>query len=396
MKTKKSLVVLMALALAACAPANVTPAPTHELTREPAPTQTPSPSGAEVKVLPTWTPQPTDMIPTPKPSKCPDLQTQPNQMKFAPISDKADIIAYTGRDGVFIFDTASAKSSLIISKTDDISLEQLAWSPDGKRLALVRKAFAGDCAGSQLILVDVISDMARVILFDDAQIKVLAWMSDSSAVTIQNSRGVMNFNSGGDVSYVQLPIDERVSRLEWVNVNNAWYIPEPAASGQIVPLTLLRLNPLAVRPALRGLHNAISISPNKKLLAVNWYDTQLQSDVLDILSLDAETLTVKTMKNIVGFTSVNWSPDSNSVLVGIGLGGVWLIEAKQNGAEKQLDFYGKPANQAWNADGSRMAVILGQDGSKEPPPLAIYTFKTNQLDVQPAKLWSPWEVVWRK
>lgn len=122
------------------------------------------------------------------------------------------------------------------------------------------------------------------------------------------------------MSYVQLPIDERVSRLEWVNVNNAWYIPEPAASGQIVPLTLLRLNPLAVRPALRGLHNAISISPNKKLLAVNWYDTQLQSDVLDILSLDAETLTVKTMKNIVGFTSVNWSPDSNSVLVGIGLG----------------------------------------------------------------------------
>lgn len=389
---------MLAFALTACAPASVTPAPapTFAPTREAAPTQAPSPGGAQVQIQPTWTPRPTDVIPTLEPLKCPNLKAQPREMTFAPISNKADIIAYTGKDGVFAFDVSSQKSSLIISKTDEISLGQLAWSPDRKYLALVRSAHWPECAGHQLILADVTFGAARVIQSDDAPIKVLAWMQDSNALTVQDSRGVVNITPNAEMSAKPLPINERVAQLEWVNVNNAWYIRENPNGEQNIPLTLLQLNPLTVRPMLEGQIHHISLSPNKKLLAVAWYDTKKQIDVLDILDPGAATLTVKTIRDMVGFTSVEWSPDSKAILIGFGMAGLLLVEATPNGAEKQMDFYGKPGEAAWNRDGSRFIVTMEGDISKEPPWVAIYTLKTNQLDQQPAYVWSPWEIVWRK
>jgi len=149
-----SLILVLALVLAACAPA-ATPTPTAAAA--PTSTQTPVPTATQTQV-PTTTPTATNTpLPTPTPTAQPTAAQTPTPQPEIPIGSLAFI---NSEQQLFVRDPAGA----ICAITEEGIASSPAWSPDDVRLAFSYQA--DDNSPAEVRIYDQVSGMASTMWTD--------------------------------------------------------------------------------------------------------------------------------------------------------------------------------------------------------------------------------------
>lgn len=347
----------MALALAACAPASVTPASSPTLAQPTAP-----PSGAEVKTLPTWTPQPTDAPVAPREMPCPDLTLAHSEITLAPIPNDGDLVAITNQTGLYVFDLKSGMTNLVFDNwvAGSHLPEQPFWSPNGKKLALVLASPMYECHATQLVLADAEKHIARVVSSSATHIQILGWTQDGRRLLFWTGSELLAADATGTegVKPYSLPNAPPEKIKQWF------------AYGGAISHDLTRV---AFVPAL----------PSGNFTTLH---------LVNLRTGVEQTIEINTS----GMERIQWSPDGRYVLAKVGLSAVFLIDTQNNNLARQLDFLALPLRNSWSADSARLALVLAEDGGHDLPRLGIYTIKTGQLKIYPMGFMGLADGAWRK
>jgi tricorn protease-like protein len=217
---------------------------------------------------------------------------EPAQMTFAPISQKADVIAYFGSDGLYQFDLAIERAARIISASKDIWMYGLKWSPDRRYLAFARAPQNPKCLRSQLLVADTVSGKAKVVTSFENRISVFGWTPDSRFVTIGTEKQVLNIDASGKLKPTQLAVPQVVRECFWINSESALYLGKSAETSISQALFLWKLQTGESKKIDEGLLYDAALSPDNKRMAISHIlpNGKMGLKIVDIASAAIQTV----------------------------------------------------------------------------------------------------------
>jgi dipeptidyl aminopeptidase/acylaminoacyl peptidase len=328
---------------------------------------------------------------------CPLITIKPPPpTRFAPLQASGHI-AYANqglhllalKDGITL--TLHSTAALVGRGMDG----KLAWSPNARWIAFHYEESAYHCDQGYLMLADLAAGRVYRLTHTARELSAPTWSPDSRWVAVTDRQGVLTVYDRLGRWWVLSRRVKPLSPTTWLDNAHVLVLSPSKTStdeerADVVALPLWggggASRPRTLLPNIRFTEiDNFTLSPNRKWLLYG-------SDPLNLLNVanGEQRVVPRAPVQPREPDRVQWSPDSHSILMHLGEGGLALAQVVTTPVTINLDVYGVPGpRQAWSPDSRSVSLIT-------PSGIVVYNLSTRTAitypmsgDVPSNLAWSP-------